>query len=436
MKAVLKPVYFPGTFDDAYRQQLGRIEKALENVARIEEPCEVNEPLPEDIDAVLLPVVVGAAYSHAETFRKAGKPVLFLTSEFLTIAMWDWELRSFYKKRGIQVLAPYNSEMTVIYCRTLGLIREMKNAKFLVYQETPGDGMQAEIFKRFYWWEQMCAENMEKVWGIQVMKKSLKELGMRTQEAKDRLEKDEPEIEAFTEEISAEAEKETVKLYHTVLEDVKKTEGVVGVGMNCLNESFYCPTTPCLVWQMLYEKSGILWACEADLMSLLTEYLVHNTIDVPVMMTNIYPFLMGKAAIKHEKIQDFPEMEQPENCLLAVHCGYFGCMPKKFAQTYTVREKVLEIVPRNAIAVDARYPEGPVTILQMDQNLKRMLVLEGNLEKYVGYEGSDCRNGAVIRVKDGYGMMRSLLSHHAIIVPGHIKERLSWSGEVLQMELN
>ena len=62
-------------------------------------------------------------------------------------------------------------------------------------------------------------------------------------------------------------------------------------------------------------------------------------------MTNIYPFLMGDAALKHEKIPSFPEIvDEPENHILLGHCGYFGLLPRKFSTSWTLRAKQLAIV--------------------------------------------------------------------------------------------
>ena len=33
-------------------------------------------------------------------------------------------------------------------------------------------------------------------------------------------------------------------------------------------------------------------------MTLFTEYIVNKTLNVPIMMTNIYPFLIGMAALE------------------------------------------------------------------------------------------------------------------------------------------
>jgi hypothetical protein len=155
-------------------------------------------------------------------------------------------------------------------------------------------------------------------------------------------------------------------------------------------------------------------------MAMLTKYLLHKSLDVPIMMTNMYPFLMGDAALKHERIPYFPEVKgNPDNYILAAHCGYFGVVPQSFATDWKLESKVLAIVDDNAIALDARLPEGPITLAKLHPTLRTMSVIEGEIEKYTQYEDSDCLNGAVIRVSDGHQLVSYLTSHHYLILTGH-----------------
>ncbi len=171
---------------------------------------------------------------------------------------------------------------------------------------------------------------------------------------------------------------------------------------------------------MLYEEKKLIWGCEADTVAMLSKYLLNKSLDCPIMMTNMYPFLMGDAALKHEKIPYFPEVKgNPDNYILAAHCGYFGVVPQSFATNWSVESKVLAIVDENAIALDARMPEGKMTLAKLQPDLETISVIEGEIEKYIQYENSDCLNGAVIRVSDGHQLVSSLTSHHYLILTGH-----------------
>ena len=46
------------------------------------------------------------------------------------------------------------------------------------------------------------------------------------------------------------------------------------------------------------------------------------------------------------------------------------------------------------------------------------MVEKAVLEEYVQYPGSDCRNGGLIKVEDGYRLMEKIYSHHVIVLTG------------------
>ena len=149
MKATLIPLYFRSGRDKDYDAQLGNLKSLLSEEAEILEPAALGSRLP-DADAALFPQLIGDAYKQLKELRSVGIPLLILTSEFGTMNMWDWEIVSFLKSEKVKTLAPYNPETTKRICKALALKRDMKRTSFLVFQDNPGEGMQASIFKRFY----------------------------------------------------------------------------------------------------------------------------------------------------------------------------------------------------------------------------------------------------------------------------------------------
>lgn len=420
LKAKLLPVYFRAGMDKEYQQQIEVLRTFLAEEVEILDPVPVGSPV-FDADAILFPQILGEAYRVAEDIQRMGLPLLVVTSPFGTMNMWDWEIVTYLKSFGIAVFAPYSLELTKAIARALAFRRAAKGAKFLVFQDNPGEGMQAEIFKRFFWWEEECQRRIQERFGIRVVIKSFRELAAKAKGIPDEAADVEwREWGLPVEGVSERALRSAVKMYLALSEELEDNGQVLGVGMNCLNESFFSDTTPCLAWDMLFEKQRVLWACEADILSLLTECVVYHSLRAPVMMTNIYPFLMGEAALKHERIERFPDIPNPENHALLAHCGYFGVLPRPFASSWCVRRKVLRIVNENAIALDARLPEGPVTIVKLHPSLTKMIAISGDLKGYVQYPGSDCENGAVVQVGDGYRLTDGLYSHHVCLVGGRV----------------
>lgn len=433
MKAILAPVYFKRDRTEKFARQLALITQELADSARLLEPIGLGDPVPPEADAVVFPEILGEAYEQSDAFSAIGVPIVILTSEFMTISMWDWEIINYLKTKGVSVLAPYNKDQSEVICRSLALRRNMQETTFLIFQDNPGDGFQPDIFKCFYWWGTECTDLLQKKFGVTIERASLRELGKLEKGITDK----EAAAEVATWEfpmdgmLTEEAKLGAARYYLAVRKVIGERGDIKGIGSNCLNESRFSASTPCIAWNLFYERQRILWACEGDTLSLTTEYLVHHALQSPVMMTNIYPKLMGMAALKHEHIPSFPEiLDEPENHVLLAHCGYFGLAPQSFCSSWEARPPVLGIVDERAHVLDTRYPVGAVTMVKLDASMERILIIEGDVKGYVQYPGSDCRNGAIVKVPDGHALMQNIYSHHQILIPGHQAVRLEFLAEV------
>jgi hypothetical protein len=435
MKTKLVPVYFDPGRDDDFDRQVAALNKLLGDRAEILPPVALGKPLPE-ADAVVFPQLLGEAYRRVEDFKSIRLPILIVTSQFGTLSMWDWEIISYLKSYGISTLAPYNLAQAQAICNALGVKRELKETKFLVYQDNPGDGAQASIFKRFYWWEDECSQRMLNKFGITIVKKSFREVGARAKTIPDA--KAAEVWDAWklpTERLSEKPIQSAIKMYLALKHDLDQDASIRGVGINCLNESHFSDTTPCLAFNMLHTERQMVWGCEADTLSMLTQYLLQHSLESPLMMTNLYPFVLGDAALKHERISNFPDVEHPENHILVAHCGYLGLLPTSYASQWTLRPKVLGIVDDNATAIDGRLPVGDVTLVKLHSTMNEMTVAEGELTGYAQYENSDCRNGGIIRVRDGRKLVNSLCSHHFIVATGHKLADIQLLGKVFDLTI-
>ena len=440
MKAILVPVYFKNADDPDFVKQMAAIQPLLADVAEFLEPVKLGSPIPPT-DGVIFPQMLGDAYRRLEEIQALPQPIMVVTSEFGTVSMWDWEINTYLAAKGVKVLAPNTLEKAKMACRAFALKRQLKRSKFLVYQDQPASagGNQDEIFKRFYWWEPECVAAIEARYGLKIVQKSFKQLAADARAITD---EDAQRVWATkqsqtpTSGLTNRAVLSAVKLYMKVKEDLDADPDIIAAGMNCLNESRFCETTPCLAWNFLYEDQRIIWGCEGDTVSMLTEVLLAKTIEVPFMMTNLYPFLMGQAALKHEHIPNFPPVEgNPNNYILAAHCGYLGVVPQSFSTEWTLRGKVLAIVDDNAHAMDARLPEGPITLVKLTPPFDRWSVIEGQLPKYAQFSDSHCLNGAVIEVPNGPKMVDEVVSHHYIITTGHNQNALEMVSKVFDLEL-
>ncbi len=407
----------------------------LDDQAEFLEPVPLGSSLPE-VEAVIFPQFLGEAYHQVHQFKAIQLPILVITSEFGTVLMWDWEIVSYLRAEGVETIAPSNLEQTQKILKALQLKRDTQGTKFLVFQDNPGEGFQSEIFKRFYWFEPECIQRMQAKFGVTIVKKSFETLATQAKEISDQdagqvIKEHQFAVEGLT----PKAVSSAAKIYLAVKRELETLDGVGAVGINCLNESRCSDTTPCLAWNLLYEEQRMIWGCEADIVSMLTKYILHKSLGMPIMMTNLYPFLMGEAALAHERIPYFPEVDEPDDHILAAHCGYLGVVPQSVATQWTLGPKVLAIVDDNAAAIDARLPIGDMTLAKFDPSFEKITVAEGSLTDYVQYENSDCLNGAILKVPDGRRMLDRLTSHHYLLMTGHHQADIEMIGRVFNFQV-
>ncbi len=404
-----------------YNVQLEKLNEIYGDVAEFLDTVIVGQDIPA-CDAIVFPQLIGAGYHYMETLQKYDKPMVVITSQFGTVDMWDWELVTYMRDHGLNVFSPYNIDLGKTVFRAIAVKEHLKGSKFLMFQDDPGEGMQAYIFKRFYWWEDECTRRMEEFFGTTLIYKSWKEVNARASQIDEASALAEFETwDVPCEGITQENKVLVAQLYLAIKETIDELGGVDGIGANCLNESMYSKTTPCLIWNMLFEKYGIVWCCEGDTLTLLSTYVLYHSLNCPIMMTNIYPFLVGKAAIYHEKIDDFPEVDEPENYALGVHCGYAGFAPRAFCPKWKMVPKVLEIVDEKAYMIDCEMATGDMTLAKINPSFDCVTIIPGKIEKYVQFPGTDARNASLLHYKQGEMVMEQLPSHHQMILTGKQK---------------
>jgi len=436
MKVRLVPLYFDPGRDEDFDKQLAALDLLLGEQVELLDPVPLGAALPE-AEAVVFPQILGQAYQQLAALQAIDLPILIVTSEFGTLAMWDWEIVEYLRSNGVATIAPYSPEQTQQTIAALAVKRELQETKFLVFQDDPGEGFQASIFKRFYWWEEECTQRLMEKFGIEIVKRSFRELGAEAKAI--------PDVEAdevgqrFTlprPGLSDQAYRGAVKLYMALKRYLAEDNAFGAAGINCLNESHFSETTPCLAWNLLYQETGLIWGCEADTMSMVTKFMLHKSLRAPIIMTNLYPFLLGDAALKHERIDAFPEVgAEPENHILVAHCGYMGVIPESFATEWALKEKVLAIVDDNASAIDARLPTGDITLAKLHPMMDKLTAVAGELKGYAQFPGSDCLNGGVIKVNDGRRLMESVASHHYLLLVGNHVENIRLIARVFDLDV-
>ncbi len=431
----------PLRFVDAEEKEFYRILDALREIYAEEvdflEPQMAGEEIKAEADAVIFPVMWTNVYTDIDRLLETiSLPVIVLTTTVGVSLMFDWEAVAYMKQKGLQVFNPHSVELAKTIFKSLALKRAMKHQKFMVFHDSKGEGLIPEQFKIFYWWNDENINTIKDKFGITIVHRSFKALGEAARAISDEAAREELKRWQFDEDVPyARPVLASIKLFMAIRDEVDAEGDVVGCGVNCLNEGFYSDTTPCLAWSLLYQDRGVMWICESDTSALMTQYLIGSTIDSAIFTTNIYPFLSGMPALSHEKIQEFPDVEDPDDHALLVHCGYLGCIARPMCTKWVLRPPVLgwhswDIVGEDSIVIDAEVEKGDITLCKLHSDYKGIWVEKGVLEDYVQYPGSDCRNGGLIRVPDGYRLMESIRSHHVIVTTGKRSNQMKAVAEI------
>ena len=88
----------------------------------------------------------------------------------------------------------------------------------------------------------------------------------------------------------------------------------------------------------------------------------------------------------------------------------------------------------NASAIDARLPEGKITLVKLIPPFDRISVIEGDLPFYAQFPGSHCLNGAVIHVPNGRRFVDEVISHHYIVTTGHNLSALEMVSKIFDLD--
>jgi hypothetical protein len=132
MKVIFVPVFFQSAQDPDFINQLVNLKTMLEDEVEFLDPVVLGDKLP-DTDGVIFPQMLGDAYRKLELLRALPQPLMVVTSEFGTVSMWDWEIISYLKTKGIKTIAPNSLEKTRQACWAFALRRQLKkkNPNFL-----------------------------------------------------------------------------------------------------------------------------------------------------------------------------------------------------------------------------------------------------------------------------------------------------------------
>ena len=197
-----------------------------------------------EADAVVFPQVLGEAYRQVPAFQASpADPADHVRVwHAVDVGLGDRRVLAFAWRADDRTL---QSAANAARLSRLATQRELRETKFLVYQDDPGEGHQASIFKRFYWWEDECTQRLHDKFGVTIVRKSFREFGAAAQSISDH-DADQAwgQWNLPTAGLSERAVRSAVKVYLAVRRDLDADPSIRAAGINCLNESHFSDRLP------------------------------------------------------------------------------------------------------------------------------------------------------------------------------------------------
>ena len=233
----LLPVFLEDSPTTAFTHQLDTLKQLSHDLVEWLPPVQISHAPQVKAAAIVVPDMSGLAYRLLAEFQAIDIPILIITSEFGTVSMWDWEIRDYLRRRAVDTVAPTSLGEFHDLCRAIGVKQRLAGATMLAYQDNLGAGKQPDIFKRFYWWEEECVEDLNRVHGVKVERRSYRELQARADRVStSRLDDEIARIAATVPIVglAAEARDAGLRMKIALADELDETPGVIAAGINCL----------------------------------------------------------------------------------------------------------------------------------------------------------------------------------------------------------
>ena len=192
----------------------------------------------------------------------------------------------------------------------------------------------------------------------------------------------------------------SAKLY-LAMKELMEERGAVGIAVDCLG-LFYAgklPAYPCLGFAQIDDEPGVISACENDIASLLTKFVVK--------------LITGKPSFLSE-----PDMDSSRDLAIYAHCVSATRMAglDEEPEPYIIRSHAED---DKGAALQVRFRPGiPVTVVKLIPDERRILLLRGeSLGAFVSDRG--CRSKMAVRVPDAQRLLENWQhSWHRVVVYG------------------
>lgn len=384
------------------------------------------ENLPDDVDAIL--PVSSPCYpteiwnSRPGPLVKRRLPVVFWPLiEHDEPDFWKWSARDFLQALGVETHLVKNNRLGIALLKAIAMRKFLRTSRLVVFGE-----------QNFPWNADAGGRLIKASLGTDIVVKPLSAIRERYPRFDDAaLETLWAKRKARYEAAGVRQEElKTALRSYLAIASILEEERAFGFGVNCYGDLIVngARDVPCLA-QCLAREDGYIASCDGDYCALMSMALTTYFLDLPCMMSNMYP-LSYVGALKEHFGNALPagaayEKRHGDNLARLAHCGFTGIVPpemtpsgtaalKDYGGTYEIKRD------GRGCGVDSELAAGaPFTIIELHFDGKNVLLGSGRVLETTRHNGMPhCEASALLRIDRLPEFVENISREHVVLVYG------------------
>ena len=432
---------------------LAALAKVVAGVARVEPVIAVESPehwgrivagLDDSFDAIL-PVSI-TAYptevwnSHPAPLVKRGLPLVFWSiMQYDEPDFWRWSARDFLTSLGVGVHLVANNANGLQLMRALAMKRFLRTARMVVFGE-----------QNFPWNAPAAGHLVAGSVGTDIVVRPLADIRSRYDKFSDAVV---DEIWAarrhrYRVKAAPADELRTAVRAYLAIREILLEESACGMGINCFGDLVTSGgrDVPCLA-QTLLREDGYIASCDGDYLAMMSMAMVSFYLDLPCMMSNMYPISYVGALSDHFGDPLSPPVDKHprhtwKNLARLAHCGFVGVVSPEmdpsgktdlydWGGTYEIKRD-----GRGCGNGGELMAGQPITIVELKFDGRTLLVGRGQVCETTRHDNMPhCEKTALLRFDDLEGFVRNISREHTVIAYGDHVDALCTLGQALGLDV-
>ena len=305
------------------------------------------------------------------------------------------------KKRGNRKVMHLHGSPAIIKKEAISIIKAIKGVEALRNEKVLLVGVEQDYLKD----EEYDLDSLENIFGLTVDTLSLDKFLEEYKSKKTIRELPKDLLRLKRTKINEIDILNAVKLYEALRRLSRKHRGL---GIRCFPILTKIKVTPCVAVAKLID-AGKIAACEADLSSLVTMLFVKAVTGNKSFMANVEDIVDNKMIVAH--------------CTIAFSLTKTSILTTHFETGY-------------GVAIQGKLERGEVTLVKISPDFKKILLMEGIIERGENFSDEFCRTQAIIQVQgEPERFLIGDFAHHIIMVYGRHKELLKKIAEMMGLDV-